>query len=68
MFTLGYFEKFVSQLRDVYHFTTYREGKRIVGRRGQPLVIMRHDIDIDLEVALRMASLERILELTPLIS
>lgn len=58
-FTLGYFAKFVSHLRDVYHFTTYREGKRIVGRTGQPLVIMRHDIDIDLEVALGMASLER---------
>ncbi len=58
-FTLGYFEKSVSHLRDIYHFTTYREGKSIVGSTGQPLVIMRHDIDIDLEVALRMASLEK---------
>jgi len=58
-FTLGYFEKYVAHLRDIYHFTTYREGKSIVGGTGQPLVIMRHDIDIDLEAALRMASLEK---------
>ena len=34
------------------------EGKKIVGA-DRPLVIMRHDIDMDLEAALKISSLEK---------
>lgn len=56
-FTYNYYKEFVSRLREAYSFTTFQEGKKIT-RVGGPLVIMRHDIDIDLEAALRMSSIE----------
>ena len=58
-FTYDYYREFIYHLREVCQFTTFREGKRITGGVDKPLVIMRHDIDMDLEAALRMASLEK---------
>jgi len=55
IFTLGYYEEFVSCLRKAYHLTTFQEGKI---NHAPPKLIMRHDIDMDLESALRMSSLE----------
>lgn len=57
-FTYDYYKEFVCRLREVYHFTTFQEGKRIKGA-DSPLVIMRHDIDMDLAAAVRMSLLEK---------
>lgn len=57
-FTYDYYKEFVSRLQEAYSFTTFQEGKR-VAEIERPLVIMRHDIDMDLEAALRMSSLEK---------
>lgn len=59
-FTYGHYKKFVSLLRESYSFTTFQEGRNTAEIAG-PLVIMRHDIDMDLEAALRMASLENVI-------
>lgn len=58
-FTYDYYKELVCHLREVYDFTTFREGKAIIGQVDKPLVIMRHDIDSDLEAAVTMSSLER---------
>ena len=57
-FTYNYYKWFVSRLCEAYSFTTFHEGKEIT-EVDRPLVIMRHDIDMDLEAALRMSSLEK---------
>jgi hypothetical protein len=57
-FTYDYYKEFICYLREVYDFTTFYDGKRIV-EADRPLVIMRHDIDMDLEAAVRMSSLEK---------
>lgn len=57
-FTYGYYQKFVPRLCEFYSFTTFQEGKKMTGETTRPLVLMRHDIDMDLEAALKMASLE----------
>lgn len=56
-FTYDHYSEFVSRLREVYQFVTFSEGKRNQGT-DSPLLIMRHDIDMDLESALRMSLLE----------
>ncbi len=58
-FTYDYYNEFVGRLREVYQFTNFQEGKRIRQRINRPLAIMRHDIDMDLEAAVRMSSLEK---------
>jgi hypothetical protein len=56
-FTYTSYSKLVSELCEPYHQTTFSEGK--YSREGNtPLLILRHDIDMDLEAALRMALLE----------
>lgn len=57
-FTYGYYKEFLSRLGEVYSFTTFGEGKKTRRNTDRPLLILRHDIDMDLESALRMASLE----------
>ncbi|MGB6874125.1 MAG: hypothetical protein WBE46_08360 [Dehalococcoidia bacterium] len=57
-FTYDYYAEFVSRLREVYQFVTFSEGKRNQGT-DSPLLIMRHDIDMDLEAALRLSLLEK---------
>jgi hypothetical protein len=57
-FTYRYYQQFVSKLCEFYSFTTFKEGENITGEITRPFVVMRHDIDMDLEAALRMASLE----------
>ena len=57
-FTYDYYKEFISHLREVYQFTTFQEGRRIE-KTDKPLVIMRHDIDMDLEAAVRISSLEK---------
>lgn len=56
LFTLNYYEEFVRRLREVYHFTTFREGKV---NYAPPKLIMRHDIDMDLGPASRISSIEK---------
>lgn len=57
-FTYGYYKEFICSLREVYDFTTFREGKKVV-KTDRPLLLMRHDIDMDLEAAIRMSSIEK---------
>jgi hypothetical protein len=57
-FTYDYYSEFVSRLREVYQFVTFSEGKGDQITES-PLLIMRHDIDMDLEAAVRMSSLEK---------
>jgi hypothetical protein len=57
-FTYDYYKEFICCLREVCDFTSFYEGKKIVGT-DRPLVLMRHDIDMDLEAAVRMSSLEK---------
>jgi hypothetical protein len=58
-FTYHYYKEFIYRLREIYRFTTFKEGKRIVDESDSPLLILRHDIDMDLEPALRMAAMEK---------
>ena len=58
IFTLSYYEEFVSRLCEAYSFTTLQEGKKVTDG-DRPLVIMRHDIDMDLEAALRISLIEK---------
>jgi hypothetical protein len=57
-FTYDYYREFICYLREVYAFTTFHDGKKSIVSDG-PLVIMRHDIDMDLEAAVRMSSVEK---------
>ncbi len=45
-------------MREVYQFVTFSEGKRN-RKTDRPLLIMRHDMDMDLGPAQMMSSLER---------
>ena len=58
-FTYEYYTTLLRTLREAYRFVAFGEGKRIVGTAEVPLVILRHDIDMDLEAALRMSSIEK---------
>lgn len=57
-FIYDYYKEFISHLREIYQFTTFQEGKKNT-RAARPLVIMRHDIDMDLEAAVRISLLEK---------
>ena len=57
-FTYDYYKEFISCLHEAYHLTTFQEGKR-TKEIDKPLLIMRHDIDMELEAALKMSSLEK---------
>ena len=59
-FTYEYYSEFISRLREVYQFVTFAEGKRKQDT-NTPLLIMRHDIDMDPEIALRLSLLEKAL-------
>lgn len=58
-FTYEYYKEFLLSLCEAYRFITFEEGKRIVATAEEPLVILRHDIDMELEAALRMSSIEK---------
>lgn len=58
-FTYDWYKDFLRGLGETYRLTTLREGKSIVDKSDEPLLILRHDIDVDLEAAVRMASLEK---------
>jgi len=58
-FTYQYYCEFLCLLREAYTFITFQEGKKISGGRSTGLVILRHDVDMDLEAAVRLSSLEK---------
>jgi len=58
-FTYQYYSEFICLLRETYTFITFQEGKKISGGRSTGLVILRHDVDMDLEAAVRLSSLEK---------
>lgn len=58
-FTYRYYCEFIRLLRETYTFITFQEGKKISGGRSTGLVILRHDVDMDLEAAVRLSSLEK---------
>jgi len=57
-FTYDYYREFVSRLCEFYRFVTFDEGRK-KPCADSPILIMRHDIDMDLEAALRMSRLEK---------
>lgn len=57
-FTYGHYQQFIERLSRDYWFATFGEAKR-VSETIKPLVIMRHDVDMDLEAAHKMALLEK---------
>lgn len=63
-FTYSYYEDFVCRMREAYHLITFQEGKSIVDKARRPLLILRHDIDLELESALTLALMERDLEIS----
>lgn len=58
-FTYDCYKQFLCRLFEIYRLTTFQEGKSIVDNTNIPLLILRHDIDMDLEAALKMALIER---------
>jgi hypothetical protein len=56
-FTYSYYAELVSRLCETYRFAAFPEGK-VKYKTGSPLLIMRHDIDMDMEAALRLSVLE----------
>lgn len=59
LFTYGFYKEFLSRLLEEYSFITFREGKGAPDAPGSPRAILRHDIDMDPESALRMAVIEK---------
>lgn len=57
-FTYQHYREFICLLREAYTFTTFQEAKKVAGGNGS-FVILRHDVDMDLEGAVRMSSLEK---------
>jgi len=58
-FTYDYYKHFLSRLRETHRLITFDHGKGIVGESDEPLLILRHDIDVDLEAAVMVSSLEK---------
>jgi len=58
-FTYRYYKELLRRLLELYCPTTLQEGKRLVDNTDSPLLILRHDIDVDLEAALRIATIEQ---------
>jgi len=58
-FTYRDYRELLRRLLELYRPTTLQEGKRLADNTDSPLLILRHDIDMDLEAALRIATIER---------
>jgi hypothetical protein len=57
-FTFGWYAWLLEQFRDRgYRFESFGRGSQL-SAEGQRVVLMRHDIDFDLDKALEMAELE----------
>jgi hypothetical protein len=58
-FTYAYYTEFLARLAGQYTFISFREGKDLPEKDNRPYVILRHDIDMDLESALQLSLLEK---------
>ena len=58
-FTYRYYLEFICLLREAYTCITFQEGREIGRGRSTGLMILRHDVDMDLESAVRLSSLEK---------
>lgn len=58
-FTYDHYRKLINSLLDNYSFTTFQDAMGKSQNETGPLVIMRHDIDMDLEAAVSISLLEQ---------
>ena len=58
-FTYRYYLEFICLLHEAYTCVTFQEGKKVGRERSTGLMILRHDVDMDLESAVRLSSLEK---------
>jgi len=63
-FTYNHYRELIHRLQKNYSFTTFQEGKEAIGQQVTPMVIMRHDIDMELEAAFNMSLIEKDLGIT----
>lgn len=57
-FTYSYYEEFLSRLKEYYTFISFREGKDLSEITGNSHAILRHDIDMDPGLAVRLSEIE----------
>jgi hypothetical protein len=58
-FSYAYFQKLLSILKSAYQAHWFREAPEVVALKSGRHVFLRHDVDVDLSRAVRMAEIER---------
>ncbi|MFC1999078.1 hypothetical protein ACFLVR_05550 [Chloroflexota bacterium] len=58
-FTYEHYKELINSLLENYSFTTFQGARESSQHQTRPLVIMRHDIDMDLEAAVSISLLEQ---------
>ena len=58
-FSYGYFKKILEAAKSNFEFCLFSEVAEIVATPDKPKLFLRHDVDIDLGKALKMAKIER---------
>jgi len=58
-FSFDYYRSLLRELADGYIFSSFKESPNCIdGQYDKPVVLLRHDVDLDLHKALEMAKLE----------
>lgn len=57
-FSYGYFKRILQAVKSNFELRLLSEAPRILNTIGQPKLILRHDVDVSLKGALRMAEIE----------
>lgn len=58
-FTYGYFRRILQAAKSNFELFLLFEAPQILNEIGKPKLILRHDVDVDLNRALRMAEIEK---------
>jgi len=58
-FSYGYFKRILRAIKSNFESHLIFEAPRILNKIGQPKLILRHDVDVSLRRALRMAEIEK---------
>jgi len=57
-FSYGYFKRILQAIKSNFELRLLSEAPRILNTIGQPKLILRHDVDVSIKRALRMAEIE----------
>jgi len=57
-FSYGYFKRILQAIKSNFELHLISEAPQILNKIGQPKLILRHDVDVSLKRALRMAEIE----------